>query len=370
MIGLEVEVARAALIIGLVLTAFLSKFTRIITGGAITATYLALLALTDNWLTIGGWVVLSVAGLLAIRFVAERWPMPRRWLFAVGVAVPATLHLVGVLLAGLPQLEGFSDYLAAGLYVTSGLTAYDAQRQGLPRTLVAALGVGAVCYAILLGIQYGLRYFSADIPVITSPVFHDPMAVLACILIALSIRTTLRWGTGGIVGALFFIGMLNVLSTISILVMALVGAWIVKKVDRLMGLTPRQRHFSILIVGGIVSWFGLFWAEWLGIPGVALVNQYSIEPLLVIGLMIGEVTKFGVLRTLGGTSLVIVATLFVSYLGLEFPSYQIVGLVIVAVVSGALAVRGLRDVENDWHSALAGGDEYQFQSLNSETPED
>jgi hypothetical protein len=341
----------------------------VISGGAVTASYLALLALTQNWLTIGGWIVLSVFGLLAIRMAADRWPLPRRWLFALGVAVPATIHLVGVLLADLPILEGFSDYLAAGLYVTSGLTAYDAQRQGLPRTVIAALGLGAVCYGILLAIQQSLTYFSADIPVITAPVFHDPMAVLACILIALAVRTTLRWGTGGIIGAMFFIGMMNVLSTILVLVMALLGAWIVRLVDQLMGLTPRQRHFSILIVGGIVSWFGLFWAEWLGIPGVELVNQFSVEPLLVIGLMIGEVTRFGVLRTLGGMSIVVISTLLVTYVGTEFPGYQFVALLIVAGVAAGLAVHGLRQVRSDWYDALAGGDQYQFHAVREDNSE-
>lgn len=370
MIGLEVELARAALIIGLVLTAFLFKFTRIISGGAVTASYLALLALSENWLTIGGWFVLSVLGLVAIRLLADRWPLPRRWLFAIGVAVPATLHLVGVLLAQLPTLSDFSPYLAAGLYVTCGLTAYDAQRQGLPRTVLAAMGLAAVCYGILIAIQAGIQRFAvSNPPVIDTPVFHDPMAVLACILIALSVRTTLRWGTGGIIGALFFIGMLNILSTISVLVLALAGAWIVSRVDELMGLTPRQRHFSILIVGGIVSWFGLFWAERLGIPGIELINQYSVEPLLVVGLMIGEVTRFGVLRTLGGMSLVVISTLLVTYLGIEFPGFQWVGLIIVAAVAISLAIYGLKEVRHDWYDALSGGDEYQFRTVRDDTSE-
>ena len=55
---LNFEIARCCLVIGLVATAYVYSRTRISSGGAITGSYLAFLALSGAWADIAGYATL------------------------------------------------------------------------------------------------------------------------------------------------------------------------------------------------------------------------------------------------------------------------------------------------------------------------
>ena len=354
----DIEVARTALIVGLVLTALLYQQTRILSGGAVTGSYLALMLMGGYWETIAGWAVLSLIGYWAITLTAHYFPVPRSWLFAIGVAVPTLIHVVGIQLAGLPELDNYSTYLAAGLYITNGLTAYDAKRQGIPKTLLGVAMVTAITLAVILPVDWAMDRFSSTERVMSDISLDNPVLILICVITALAVRLGLRWGTAGIIGSLFLLELLSVTSIAVILAFTLIGTFIYRWVADYLNLTPRERLYSLLAVGGIVSWFGLFWASWLGIPGAEQAEMYGVEPLLVIGLMMGETQRFGIIRMLAGTTLVNAVTWGANYLLVNNPGGVWWVLMVSLVPAAILMVLASRSLVRDWRGAVAAGDRW------------
>lgn len=352
MTGVDIELARAAIVIGLVLSALLYNLTRIASGGIVTGPYLALMVLTEQWLNIAGWVVLSLVGLAAIRAAAHRWPLPRSWIFSIGVLAPATLHVLLMWLAGAPQLGNLSPYLAAGLYITNGLTAYDAQRQGVIRTFAAASAVAGATFLVVLPIQWGLESFSTTPGVLSAPTLQEPLLVLAAIAIALAVRVAVGWGTAGIIGSLFFVDLLNPTSVVVMVVLGLAGVGVYHRVAPHIGLTPKQRLYSIMIVSAIVSWFGLYWANWAGIPGAEIAQQYAVEPLLVTGLMISETVRRGIPTMLAGSVLVVGTVWGAQVLMTEHPRGSLFVVLGVFAIAALLAGWAIGDVRNEWIRVL------------------
>ncbi|AVG23061.1 poly-gamma-glutamate biosynthesis protein CapC [Pontimonas salivibrio] len=358
MTGVDIEMARAILVIGLVLSAMLYNVSRIASGGIVTGPYLALMVLGEQWLTIAGWVVLSLVGIAAVTWAAKTWPLPRAWLFAIAVLVPAGVHVLLMWLAGAPALSNLSPYLAAGLYVTNGLTAYDAKRQGTLKTFTAAAGVGLITYLVILPLGWALEEVRDRPPLVSAPSLQEPLLVFATIAIALAVRVALGWGSAGIIGALFFVDLLNPTSAIVVVAMALIGAVIYRAVARYVGLSPKQRLYSIMIVSAIASWFGLFWADWWGIPGAEIAQQYAVEPLLVTGLMVSETVRRGIPRMLGGGVLVVGLTFVAQWLLAEHPRgglFVILGLVALVVWAFGFAAGAMR---NTWIRVLRESDHY------------
>jgi hypothetical protein len=358
MSGIDVEVARAGLVIGLVFSAFVYHFFRVAAGGTVTGAYLALLLFTQQWVDVAAWLLLSLIGVGAIRLAAKTWPLPRAWLFAIGVIVPAGIHTVLIELGNLPLLEGFSAFLAAGLYITNGLTAYDAQRQGIPRTFLAAAAVAGLTLAALIPISWGMAQVRQGEIIESAVSLTNPVLVFAGILIALTVRVAFRLGTAGIIGGLFLLELYSIASTLVILAFTLIGYAIYQLVAKFLGLTPKQRLYSLLIVGSISSWFGLFWAEWLGIPGAEAAHSFGVEPLLVIGLLIAETARYGIPKMLTGASIVVVTTLLTMIVMEQVGGYDwIVLLTLIAVLAIPVAF-ALRRVRRGWLMALYGGEDY------------
>jgi hypothetical protein len=356
--GVDVEVARAALVIGLVFAALAYHFLGIVSGGAVTGSYLALLLLGGDWIDIMGWAVLSLVGVAAIRITANRWPLPRAWLFGVGIFVPAALHALLVWIADVGWFNQWSDFLVAGLYITNGLTAYDAQRQGIGRTFFGAVLVAVLTYLVMIPVEWGMLTVREGEPLLSAPTLQHPLVVLACVAIALSVRIGLKLGTAGIIGALFFVEMGNLTSAVVVLAFALIGTLIFRLVERALGLTPRQRLYSLMAVGAIVSWFGLFWAEWWGVPGAEIAHGFAVEPLLIIGLMMGEMVRFGIPRMLSGSALVFGLTWLAYYLSVAHPASSAGVLVAALLISLAFMVWGYRNLSREWTFSLRGGNRW------------
>lgn len=366
--GIEIEIARSALVVGLVITAFIYHRSRVVSGGAVTGSYLALMVIGGYWDTILGWAVLSLVGLGAIKLTARLWPVPRSWLFAIGVIAPATLHVLGLQLAGLPELGNYSSFLAAGLYVTNGLTAYEAQRQGVVRTALSISAVTALTTAVTMTVAWGMSLNPDPNPIVSEVSLDSPLVVLVCIITAFAVRLGLQWGTAGIVGSLFLLDLLSLASLVVIVGFTLVGSVIYRFVANRLGLTPRERLYSLLAVGSIVAWFGLFWASWLGIPGAEDAARFGVEPLLVIGLMIGETQRYGIPKMAGGTVIVAGVTYVATTLLEANPTGGLWIFLMCLTPAIILMAVATRRMTNDWEAAIAGGDRWRAPLPSQEAP--
>ena len=105
----------------------------------VTTPFLTLLVMTGRWWDILGWAVITLAALGVITLLAARWPLPRSWLFYIGIFVATAIHVIGIEVSSVPGFDGagLGLFLTAGVSVCSGLTAYDALRQGVVRTCAA-----------------------------------------------------------------------------------------------------------------------------------------------------------------------------------------------------------------------------------------
>ena len=351
----SLEVARAALVIGLVFTAFFYSRFRIVSGGAITGSFIAFTLLTGQWLDVAAWLVLSFVGMFAIRGFAQRWPLSRKWLFYLGVIVPAALHTGLVYLGALPAFEGLTAYLVAGLYVTNGLTAYDMQRQGAWRTLLALAAVVGATLLVVLPINFGMELFAGEQYYLNYFTPAEPLLILICVLAAAAVQIGLGWGTAGIIGALFLVNVLSVDAILLLVIVTAVGAWIARIVSTRLGLTPRQRLYSILVVSSIATWFALFWLGWLGIEAANVLSSFGVETLLVVGLMINEIIKLGPTRAYGGAAVVLALTAAAFWSFGQPP--LVLGLVLVGVfaIIAVLLGYGLRGERDRWRQAIEAG---------------
>lgn len=359
MIELDVELVRGTLVLGLVISALLYHFFRLNSGGVVTPPFLAIMVLTGDWLNIAGWAALSFVGYLAIRFISDRLPLPRIWLFFAGVYIPMTVHILGIYLTQIEPLESFSPYLAAGLYITNGLTAYDAVRQGLIRTYITAAGATLLTLFAALGMHFLTSYFGVITEEVPPFVSHDPLIAFVVVSAAIVARLTFGLGTAGIIGGAYLLEIATPQSLLVVFAFTLIGSVIYKWSANFLGLSPKQAFFSLLSVGSIAAWFGSFWASYLGIPGAAEIEKFALEPLLVVGLLIGETARFGIVKTLAGTGFVTLATLVV----LSLVSNSVIPIWAAYALTASLFAVSLavafKKVKRDWFAAVEGGSRYR-----------
>ena len=366
MVGLEVEVVRATLVIGIIIGGLVYHFTRVSSGGVVTTPFLTLLVMTGRWWDILGWAVITLAALGVIKLLAARWPLPRSWLFYIGIFVATAIHVIGIEVSSVPGFDGagLGLFLTAGVYVCSGLTAYDALRQGVARTFAAAAMVTGITLAVIIPLRYVTNTFGGEQLIVTESPLRDPILALICVGTAVAMRMGPQWGTAGIIGGLYLLNIATVQSILVVVVFTAVGAVIYRTIADSLGLARKERFYSLLAVGSIASWFGLFWATYLGIPGAAAVAAYPIEPLIVIGLMIGETVRYGALRTALGAAVVFAVTAAAAFLIDGDPGLTpVVVTVAMMLVAGAVAV-SLARIRREWAIALKGGDRWGVRPDN------
>jgi len=367
MVGLEVEIVRATLVIGIIIGALVYHFTRVSSGGVVTTPFLALLVMTGRWVDIIGWAVIAVIGVGVIKLLGSRWPLPRAWLFYLGIFATTAIHVLGVELSSSVSAEdlgGMGLFLSAGLYVSSGLTAYDAARQGVARTFVAAGLVTLATVAVILPLRYLTDHFGGEQVIVAESPLRDPILALICVGAAVAMRMGPKLGTAGIVGSLYLLNIASVQSILVVVGFTAVGAVIYRRISDAMGLSKKERLYSLLAVGSIAAWFGLFWATWLGIPGAAEVAAYPIEPLIVIGLMIGETVRYGPVRTAVGSAVVFAVTAAAASVIQTRPALTPVVLAVAMLVVAAVIGQSLIAINREWRIALRGGDRWGVRPAN------
>lgn len=367
MVGLEVEVVRATLVIGLVIGGLVYHFTRVSSGGVVTTPFLSLLVLTGRWADIIGWAVVTLVVIGTIRLIAARWPLPRAWLFYIGVFLATAIHVIGMKLSTSPAVSGLGSlglFLAAGLYVCSGLTAYDAARQGVVRTFVATALVTAATVAVMLVVRHLSQTFGGAQQMVVESPLRDPVLALICVGMAVAMRVGPHWGTAGIIGGVYLLNIASWQSLLVVIAFTLAGASVYRFIADALGLSNKDRFYALMAVGAIASWFGLFWAEYLGIPGSAEVAAFAVEPLIVIGLMIGETVRYGVARTAAGSVVVFAVTATAAWVIENYPDTT--ALVVAAALAPALGIiaASLVRIRREWAIALQAGDRWGVAPAN------
>lgn len=358
MIELDVELVRGILVVGLVISALVYHFFRVNSGGVVAAPFLAIMVLSGDWVNIAGWMVLSTIGFLTIRYLSERWPLPRVWLFFAGIFIPMSVHILALNLLQLPGFETYSSFLAAGLYITNGLTAYDAARQGLIRTFVSAAGVTLLTASAGLIMNWLIEINSIPTEPLPAFVTQDPLLAFVIVAAAIVARLAFGLGTAGIIGGAYLLQIASPSSLLVVLVFTLIGAFVYKRVADFMGLSPKQAFYSLLAVGSLVAWFGLFWASYFGVPGAAQVESYALEPLLVVGLMIGETARFGAIRTIAGATLVGASGWAITSLVSSGVISTFGGYFIAVILLTAGLIYAFKGVKRGWEAAVAGSSKW------------
>jgi hypothetical protein len=358
-----IEIIRGAFLIGIVTTALLYERMRLLAGGAITASYVAYMLLVGDYSNVFGWVLLSASALTSIILMSRWLPLPKEWIFFIGVLFAATIHALQIALADQIPYDGFTTLLVAGLWITNGISAYDIRVQGLWKTIGAIALVILITLALLFPLKIWLEnsgYFDSDTALQSFHMFvqHPPEVVIVTILAAAACRLSLGLGTAGIIGTLFLFQLQSVEAIFIILFFSIIGSQLFRFFQKRLGLTPRQELYAIFIVGGIVTWFGLFWATILGYSGAAIPSNFALEPLIIVPLMIHEQYKLGVVKALGGTAIVFTIIAIMKFASQEGGAPQIIMIIFVITAIALMFIPGFRKLFQDWRFARAAGKQH------------
>jgi len=354
----ELDLARMTLIIGLVVAAFIYHRTRLVSGGLMTPAYLALVISAGSWEDVLGWAFLTLASFVIFKIVTYLIALPKAWLLMISIGISTILHGVIVLTTGGKggheplTIGAFELILSGGMYLTPGLTAFDLSRQGWLRTL----GVVVVATGVTLGIAAIGNLSGPAIP-LTNPTSHVftnyslPVAMIVCVLLAEGMRIGFGWGSGGIIGAIFFVELLDVTSFIVIIVLVAITAIVAHYARRVLTMTPRQWFQFTMILGAVIAWMGLLVGSALGIDAAKNVGAYALEPLLAVGLISTDVARFGTRHTIYGKVIVLTGVILTNQLVQigGFDSWiALVGL-LFAVIS--IYIYAFREVRVGWRVA-------------------
>lgn len=368
---LELDLMRMTLIVGVVIAAIIYQRTRLLSGGLITGAYLALLISKGDLGDLLGWAIITVITFAIIKLITHLLAFPKAWVLTFAIVSSATLHAVAVLLSGGKGnndslwLGGLEVVLAGGMYLTPGLTAYDLARQGWIKTI----GVLAVISAVTLGVTLGvaeLGNLSGPQLPLTAPVsvfYTDmsfPVVMLICITVAEVMRLSFGLGSGGIIGAVFFVELLvgNLWSFVVIIALVAITVLITYGVNKILVITPRQSFQFTFILGSLIAWIGLSLGSLWGIEPAIQANSYALEPLLAVALISTDVARFGTGKTILGKVFVLTAVVVTNIVFLQggVLSWTVISFEVVLIV--ALYMIGYIKVVRGWDHARMVGEQF------------
>lgn len=362
----ELDLMRMTFVVGIVIASLIYQRTRLVSGGLMTGAYLALLISSGGVADVIGWAILAVSSLLVVKTVSYLVALPKAWLLMIAIVTSALLHGAFVLLSGGKgghdpvYLGAFEVIIAGGMYLTPGLTAYDLARQGWLRTTGVLVFVTGVSLFVTYTVAAIGNLSGPQMPLTnpTSQVYTDisyPIVMMVCIATAEAVRLAFGWGSGGIIGAVFFIELLSIESFIVIIVLVAVTVLVKKWLERYLTMTPRQWFQFTMILGSLIAWVGLTAGTGLGIEFAAHVNAYALEPLLAVGLISSDVARFGTAKTIYGKLVVLAAVAITNIMVLQggVDAWRGVALV-VFVVFGFYYVGFLRVLKGWAHARKVG----------------
>lgn len=368
---LELDLMRMTLIVGVVIAAVIYQKTRLLSGGLMTGAYLALLISKGDAGDILGWAILTVITFAVIKLVTHLLALPKAWILAIAIVTSAVLHGISVLLSGGKGgndsifLGGLEVVLAGGMYLTPGLTAYDLARQGWLKTLGVLAAITGITLGITLGVASLANLAGPSMPLTTpTSVFYTdmsfPVVMVICIATAEVMRLAFGLGSGGIIGAVFFVELLvgNLWSFVVIIALVAITVIITRYSNKVLVMTPRQSFQFTFILGSLIAWIGLTLGSQLGLEPALQANSYALEPLLAVGLISTDVVRFGTGKTVLGKVFVLIAVIATNVLFLQGGVF---GFGFIALEVGtiiALFMVGYIKVVRGWDHARMVGEQY------------
>ena len=112
------------------------------------------------------------------------------------------------------------------------------------------------------------------------------------------------------------------------------------------------------MVGGLVSWFGIFWAERAGLSGGSTPAQFAIEPLIVVGLVMMESVRHGLPRSIGGRGIVLGIVVASEWLLGAGSAWALPGFIVLGLTILAIWTPGLIRMVKGWRAARAAGEQW------------
>lgn len=362
----ELDLMRMTFVVGIVLAALIYQRTRLVSGGLMTGAYLALTISSGRAGDVIGWAVLTVASLLTLKALTYLVALPKQWLLMAAIVSSAVLHGVFVLASGGkgghdPVFLGAWDVvIAGGMYLTPGLTAYDIARQGWLRTAGVLTAITGVTLGITLMVAAIGNLSGPQMP-LTNPVslvYTDisyPIVMMVCIATAEAVRITFGWGSGGIIGAVFFIELLSWESFVVIIVLVAITALTKNWLERYFVMTARQWFQFTMVLGALIAWVGLTIGSGLGIEAAMHANSYALEPLLAVGLISSDVARYGTRKTITGKIVVLAAVAITNLMVLQGGPDAVRGVAFIAVVIVGIYYAGFMRVLQGWAHARKVG---------------
>jgi hypothetical protein len=368
---LELDLMRMTLIVGVVLAAIIYQRTRLLSGGLMTGAYLALLISKGDSGDLLGWAIITVITFAIIKLITHLLAFPKAWVLTFAIVTSAALHAVAVLLSGGKGnndslwLGGLEVVLAGGMYLTPGLTAYDLARQGWIKTIGVLVVISGVTLGVTLGVAALGNLSGPQLP-LTSPVsvfYTDmsfPIVMLVCIAVAEVMRLSFGLGSGGIIGAVFFVELLvgNLWSFVVIIVLVVITVVITHGVNKILVITPRQSFQFTFILGSLIAWSGLSLGSLMGIEPAIQANTYALEPLLAVALISTDVVRFGTGKTILGKVFVLTAVIVTNVVFLQGGVLSWTVITFEAVLVVALYMIGYIKVVRGWDHARMVGEQF------------
>lgn len=367
----ELDLMRMTLLVGVVIAALVYQKTRLVTGGLMTGAYVALLISSGSFDDVAGWAVLTLVSFCVIKLFSMLMALPKVWIITIAILTSTIVHTAAVLLSGGKGmnnevfLSGFEIVIAGGMYITPGLTAYDIARQGWLRTAGVISVVTGSTLVVTFSVSALGQTSGPQLPLTTpDSVFYTslsfPLVMLVCIAVAEVMRLTFGWGTGGIIGSVFFVELLvaSPVSFVVIIVLVAITVVLTHASKRVFVLTPRQSFQFTFILGSLIAWVGLSIGSQLGIEAAIIANQYALEPLLAVALISTDVARYGTVGTIKGKVFVLLAVVATNLLVINgsFQAWAIFSVEIALII--VLYIIGFIYVKRGWGHAQAVGEKY------------
>ena len=367
----ELDLMRMTLLVGVVIAALVYQKTRLVTGGLMTGAYVALLISSGSFDDVAGWAVLTLVSFCVIKLYSMLMALPKVWIITIAILTSTIVHTAAVLLSGGKgmnnevYLSGFEIVIAGGMYITPGLTAYDIARQGWLRTAGVISVVTGSTLVVTFSVSALGQTSGPQLPLTTpDSVFYTslsfPLVMLVCIAVAEVMRLTFGWGTGGIIGSVFFVELLvaSPVSFVVIIVLVAITVALTHASKRVFVLTPRQSFQFTFILGSLIAWVGLSIGSQLGIEAAIIANQYALEPLLAVALISTDVARYGTVGTIKGKVFVLLAVVATNLLVINgsFQAWAIFSVEIALII--VLYIIGFIYVKRGWDHAQAVGEKY------------
>ena len=374
----DIDMIRFVIIASVVVGAVVYARLGLSAGGTLTGGYLTILGLQQRW-----GVILSVTAAAAIAYVVVRrvltrsLPLPKSWIFLAFVTTSAitttVIHLAFHRIGSLELPGGLEIFLTVGSYITPGLIAYDLAHQGFRPTSVG-LGLGILgTVAIVAPVLVLANWWRPQTSTVYLPFEGNVpdgwfwLAALSSTFMACALRASFAVRSAGFIGAVFLVEFLTPEAFITVAVAAMTANLIVRGVQRLVILTPRQRFEVAMMVGAMSAWTGLYWGARLGWAPAEEANNYAVEPLVVVGLLASDLgrSRSSTTKVFVGLLVTVGFVWIVTWLASSGEPWQwtVSGLILVGVPA-LVFVPGVRSLRREWRNAVQLGVETAASNRN------